>query len=397
MKFSIKYPNGGKSYKISLKAHSNGQNSGVITNLATKNDTNSTNLLQFFLAPKLKKINLISAINQISVMTSAGISIKDAIKEVEKSIKDVRLKQILSSIEDLLNQGRSFTDAASDFKSELGNVSIAMIRLGESTGRISEALFRLANILQEIYENKQKFKKAIRYPVMIIATIMIAFAILMSYVVPKFNDIFNQLETQLPLPTTILINVDNLFTKYWLSLSIFVLILSSFLTITYNKSEKFKFKIDSFVLKIYLFKDVIFYSTMTKFNLIFAELISSGIPIITALETSIMTVSNKSVEQKLSCVKLAVERGISLTKALENTGLYENMLLTMIKAGEQSGNLELMLNKITLYYKAKFNDIVDNISTYIEPILIGFVSILVAFLALGVFMPMWDLAQATRI
>ena len=232
---------------------------------------------------------------------------------------------------------------------------------------------------------------------MIIATIMIAFAILMSYVVPKFNDIFNQLETQLPLPTTILINVDNLFTKYWLYLSIFVLIISSFLTITYNKSEKFKFKIDSFVLKIYLFKDVIFYSTMTKFNLIFTELISSGIPIITALETSIMTVSNKSVEQKLSCVKLAVERGISLTKALENTGLYENMLLTMIKAGEQSGNLELMLNKITLYYKAKFNDIVDNISTYIEPILIGFVSILVAFLALGVFMPMWDLAQATRI
>ena len=102
------------------------------------------------------------------------------------------------------------------------------------------------------------------------------------------------------------------------------------------------------------------------------------------------------LNKKISTVKIGVQRGIPLTEAFRDTELYENMLIQMISAGEQSGNIDAMMEKVTDYYKAKFNDIVDNISAYIEPILIGFIAVMVVFLALGIFMPMWDLASAVK-
>jgi type II secretion system protein len=398
--FQIEYINNGKCEKTQLKAtcatNKNNKISGVITNVSQNTNPGiNTNFKKIFTS-KIKSTNYISAINQLAVMSGAGISIKDAIKEIASSTQDKRLKQIFAQIVDGLNQGQSISNLASSFISELGDVSIAMIGLGESTGRMSEALFKLGDIMQEIYENQQKFKKAIRYPLIVTIAICIAFYILMSYVVPKFKNTFDSLNSELPIPTIILLGVDDFFTKYGFFIFCLFIINTYLLTFFYKKNSKFRAKIDKLILRVYLVKDIIFYSTMNRFNLIFTELINAGVPISNALDTAILTVTNNNIKERLQNVKILVGRGVSLTAAFENTKLYEGMLLQMIKAGEQSGNLESMLNKVTLYFKARFNDIVDNISAYIEPVLIGFIAIIVVFLALGIFMPMWDLAQATK-
>ena len=329
-------------------------------------------------------------------MTNAGISIHDSIKEVANSTEDKRLKFIFQTIDEELNQGSSLTNSIENFKEELGDVTLAMIRLGESTGNMADALAKLASILQEVWDNQQKFKKAIRYPITVICAIIIAFVILMILVVPQFREIFEQLNAELPLPTKILLNIEYVMTNYGFYILGALAFIGYLLRKYYLDSEEFQDKVDKYLLKVYLIGKIIFYSNMSRFNLIFTELVRAGLPIADALDTAVITVSNKDIKKKLSGVKILVGRGVSLTEAFRDTNLYENMLIQMISAGEQSGSLDDMTRKVTDYYRMKFNDIIDNISNYIEPILLVFIAGMVLLLALGIFLPMWDLSKAVK-
>ena len=135
---------------------------------------------------------------------------------------------------------------------------------------------------------------------------------------------------------------------------------------------------------------------MSRFNLVFGELVRSGIPVIDALNTSILNVENSFLRERLESIKVSVSRGNSLSSSVAATELYENMLVQMIAGGERSGNIDAMLARITAYYKERFNNILDNISAYIEPILLVFIAGMVILMALGIFMPMWDLAKAVK-
>ncbi|MBC3780168.1 type II secretion system F family protein, partial [Campylobacter fetus subsp. fetus] len=197
-------------------------------------------LTQKLLYPKVKIPNLVACIRQLSVMTNAGISIHDSIKEVIKSTTDKRLKLIFENVNDDLNAGMSITESLNLYSDELGNVVIAMVRLGEESGNMAESLQKLAEILQEIWDNQRKFKKAIRYPTLVICAIAIAFVLLMVLVVPTFRDIFEQLNAELPLPTRILLNIEYLITNYgFICLGGIVLFLF-ILTNLYKKNGKFK-------------------------------------------------------------------------------------------------------------------------------------------------------------
>jgi type II secretory pathway component PulF len=148
--------------------------------------------------------------------------------------------------------------------------------------------------------------------------------------------------------------------------------------------------------KFYLINKVIFLSTMYKYTLIFGELVRSGIPVAEALDTAVGMVDNMYIKEKLLTVNANIGRGMSLAEAFEQTGLFENMLLQMIRAGEAGGQLDQMLEKVTEYYNMRFQDIIENLSAYIEPIMMFFIAGLVLLMALGIFLPMWDLGSAVN-
>jgi general secretion pathway protein F/MSHA biogenesis protein MshG len=345
---------------------------------------------------RIKMKDLIAAIRQLSVMTNAGISIHDSVKEVSNATSDKLLKEIFEQVDEDLNSGLSLTEAMMNFRYQLGDVTIAMVELGESTGNMAESLAKLAEILEEIETNRQKFKKALRYPITVIVAIGIAFTILMVYVVPKFKSIFEKFKAELPLPTKILLFLENIINQYgWyilISIIAFIVIVKYLL----KTSENFKKNFDIYILKVYLIGKITFYATLSRFTLVFTELIRAGIPIADALDTALLTLDNVELKRKLSAVKISVSRGVSLTEAFRDTKLFEGMLIQMIHAGEQSGTLDQMLEKVTDYFKSKFNDIIDNIASYIEPILLAFIACMVLLMALGIFMPMWDMAQAVK-
>ncbi len=345
---------------------------------------------------KVNTQNLIAAVRQLAVMTNAGISIHDSIKEVGKATVDKQLKEIFEDIDEDLNAGKSLTDAFLKYRIQFGDVTIAMIELGESTGNMADALSKLADLLQEMEDNTKKLKSALRYPKIVMSAIAIAFTILMMYVVPKFKEIFDKLGADLPMPTKILLFLEHALNTYGLYILIGLISIIMLHKYKYKSDENYKSATDKYLLKIYLIGDVIFYASLSRFMLIFTELVRAGIPVAEALDTSVMTIDNEELKDKLSMVKHSVGRGNNLTESFEETGIFEGMLIQMIRAGEQGGALDQMLDKVTDYYREKFNYLIENMSAYIEPIMIGFIAGMVLMLALGIFLPMWDMGQAVK-
>lgn len=353
-------------------------------------------LTKFFLNSKIKIPNLVALVRQISVMSNAGISIHDCIKEAVSSTSDKKLRGIFENVSIDLNAGMSLTESLKKYEYELGHIFIAMIRLGEEGGNLSEALKKLADILQEVWDNQKKFKKAIRYPITVIVAIIIAFVLLMVVVVPKFREIFEQLNATLPLPTIILLNIEYVLSNFGLYILGGIIVSIFLIKKFYKSNSEFKFLSDKYLLKVYLIGDIIYLATMHRFNLVFFELVKAGIPVANALDDACLTIQNSYIKDKMSNVKISVQQGNSLNSAFRDTKLYESMLIQMISAGEKSGSLDSMLEKVTDYYKDKFDNIIDNISSYVEPILLVFIACAVILLGLGIFMPMWDMTNAVK-
>ncbi|PHS33334.1 MAG: type II secretion system protein F [Sulfurovum sp.] len=338
----------------------------------------------------------ISTIRQIAVMTDAGIAINDTLMDVSDNTDNKQLKEIYYKINSDINAGNSMSDAMMPYTEEFGHVALAMTNLGERTGNISEAYHKLADILENIRDNTSKFKKAIRSPLITLAAMGIAFTILIMVVVPKFKDIFSKFKTELPLPTQILLKLEWAFSNYGPLILVLMIVMAASVKYFYKNNRDFKYKMDKILIhpRFYLINKAIFLSTMHKYNLVFGELVKSGIPVSEALETAVGMVDNLVIKEQLLTVNANIGRGMNLAEAFKITGLYENMLLQMIKAGEAGGQLDAMLDKVTNYYDMEFQDLIDNLSAYIEPIMMFFIAGLVLLMALGIFMPMWDLGSA---
>ena len=345
---------------------------------------------------KIKPDALIASIRQLAVMTNAGISIYDSLSEISKATTDETLKLVFGKLAEDINSGHSLSKSMENFRFELGNLAIAMVQLGEKTGNLDDALYSLADMLEEIRANVVKFKKAMAYPRNVMIAMAIAFTVLISYVVPQFKSIFEELHAELPLPTLILLKLEYLFNNYGLYVLAILVISFSIFKYLINNYKDIRYGWHQVLLKTYLIKNIIMFATLSRFTLVFSELIKAGIPIAEALDTSISMIDSLPLKVKLSSVRLAVEKGSSLHEGLEETGLFENMIIQMISAGEDSGTLDTMVGKVAEYYKMRFDAIIEGLSEAIEPIMLLILASMVLLLALGIFLPMWDMGNAVQ-
>jgi general secretion pathway protein F len=355
-----------------------------------------TNFFQNIKKRKIKPDAQIASIRQLAVMTNAGISIHDSLSEIASSTDDQALKHVFGKLADDINAGHSLSASMENFRFELGNLTIAMVQLGEKTGNLDESLYALADMLEEIRANVIKFKKAMAYPRNVMIAMAIAFTILISYVVPQFKDIFESLNAELPMPTQILLTLEYLFNNYGPYVLAALFLAFTLFKYLINNYKDIRFGWHKFLLKIYLINNIIKFSTLSRFTLVFSELIRAGIPIAEALETSISMIDNLPLKKKLSSVRMTVEKGGTLNAGLAETKLFENMIIQMVRAGEDSGTLDTMIKKVAEYYKMRFDAIIDGLSEAIEPIMLLIIASMVILLALGIFLPMWDMGNAVQ-
>ena len=348
------------------------------------------------LRKKLNYPSYISSIRELAVLIKAGISLKDALEDIGNNARDRLIKEIFLKSAEAIDSGKTLSDIFAEYENYVGGISLAMIRLGERTGDLVSALNYLADIYDNMYQNRRKMIKALRYPIITLIAIAVAFVLLILLVVPKFKAVFEQFHAKLPLPTRILLGIENVLTHYGvITLTIFLIIIFTIIFL-YKTSINFKFNTDKILLKTPLIGKIIEYGTLHRFLLTLSSLLSSGIPLLDALKISEGIIGNEVIKSKIKIIINGINQGRSLSEMLQETKLVNYVALRMISAGEESGELDSMLEKAAKYYEDRFQDIIDNMQASIEPIMLTIIGGLVLLIALGIFLPMWDLANAAK-
>ncbi len=407
--FKIEYISGGERCKYILTASHRVEaiqkfkalSIGVFVDIKeTREPTNiKTERAKALIADKLraKKVPLepyIATLRHISTMLNAGLPITVCINDILLTTTHKRLLEIYEHILQEIESGVSLSVAFKRFESEVGTISVALIDLGEKTGTLDESMEKLADILQEVYDNRMKLKKATRYPIIVIFAMVVAFSFVITLVVPQFQAMFEEYNAELPFPTLLLLWIEHAITQYGLVVLVGILFVSFFLSYIYKKSARFQLLFDKYMLKVYIVGKVVYLSMIGRFIFVFDKLSTSGVPIIDSLQTAIGIVENEYLKQQLQKITEAIEEGRSLKEGFEDTKLFESMTIQMVSAGESSGSLSTMLDKISIIYRKKYSYLVDNVATMIEPLLIAAIAGFVLLLALGIFLPMWSIADA---
>jgi general secretion pathway protein F len=402
MYFKIEYINKGKSEEIIISAKTPKEavkkfrlkKLGILRNIQEYHkDSISDKLIKKLDLAKIDLDEYISVLEQIYVMLDAGLSIDSIMGNVKETIKNKKLQKIFRSVENDIKAGLSLTSAFSKFEQELGKLTVSMVKLGEETGDLARAFKDLSVILHEISNNRKRLKKATRYPIFIIFAMSIAFIIVILFVIPPFKDIFVQLNTQLPLPTRFLLWIEGAIQKYGLYILIGGVTFFAIVSFFYNSNDNVRLKLDKMLLNIYIVGQVIKLAMIGRFVYVLQRLIDSGIPIMDAVDIALNIIDNTYIKKSLAHIKNSIISGATIKQGFEESGMFENMTVQMIAAGEESGSLVLMLQKVSNYYLSKYRDLVDNIAILIEPILIAAIAGFVLTLALGIFLPMWNLTE----
>ena len=336
-------------------------------------------------------------IKELSALLEAGVSVLDAFNSVAKGCDNPKLRQIFNDISADLNAGASLEKALNTHKDKLGSVVLAMFALGQNSGKLANSLSTLSDMLENISINRAKFKKAIRYPALTFVALLIAFNILITMVMPSFKGIFDSFGGELYWASRAILALGSFVSDYGILIafgSVFVI----FLIWYFHKfNYKFQLKFDEIMLKIPLLKRLILYSFLAKFNLILSQLITAGTPIDKALVISNSVVDNSYIKLKINQAIKDIYNGNTLNSSFQKIAIYENIAIEIIKAGEKSGTIDQMFGYISNYYKERYNSLIDNLSAYLEPILLVIISVVVLVLALGIFMPLWDISNGANL
>lgn len=350
---------------------------------------------QGFLFEQIKPEDLIVFSRQLATLIKAGISFMKCMDTLEEQTKSKRLKAAITDMRKDVEAGSSFSDALSKFPRVFSPLYINMVRVGEEAGVLDDILDRLAMILEHEAVTKARIKAAVRYPLLVLSVLVIAFIFLTTFVVPKFAAIYSSSKVVLPLPTRILILLNKALTQYWIVLAAAAggaIVLFK----VYIKTPPGRWNWDKLKLRVPIIGPIVEKAVMSRFARVFSTLYKSGIPMLHALDIVSGTIGNVIIGRAVDIIKEDVRAGKGISAPMIKTGAFPPIVSQMVAVGEETGALDEMLIKISDYYDLEVEYALKNLSTTIEPILVVVLAGGVLFLALGIFLPIWDMISVLR-
>lgn len=343
----------------------------------------------------VKETDLVLFTRQLSTMIEAGISLVQAMTALYDQCDPKRqrnLRHIISDVTTRVQGGESFNESIAKHPRVFDRLFVSMVKAGEHGGLLAEILDRLAGFLEASARLKKKVKSAMTYPVIVIC---IAFAItvfLLVKVVPIFGEIFKDFGAKLPAPTQFLIDVSDFVRGEWYFL---IVILGGifFGVRTFLRSTRGKQLWDKWKLKLPVFGPLIHKICMSRFSRTFAQLIRSGVPILEVLDIVGGASGNWVVESSLKGVAEDVERGDNLSVALSKKAIFPPMMLRMVSAGEATGKIDTMLEKMADFWDEEIEAMLDALTSLIEPLLIVFLGVIVGGIVIAMFLPIFKLNE----
>ena len=332
---------------------------------------------------------------QLQTVIRAGIPMISGLRALEEQTSNVKLKAAIREMVIDIDKGSSLSEALTKQKRLFPELYTSMVKAGEIGGSLEEVLERLATLLEFQLKTKEMLKSAIRYPIFVVTTLVIAFLVLINFVVPRFAVLFRGAKMELPLPTRILLLLNDIFQNYALFLVIFfVLVIGAFFL--YKRTAAGTLAIDRLKLRIPLIGPIVLKICMSRFANMFENLIKVGIPVVRTLEVVSRTVGNEYIAQKIVEISGKIEKGLGISRPLREAEIFPPLVIHLVSTGEQTGSLEEMLNEVSTHYDREITYSINRLSTWIEPLLTAGLSLMVLFLALAIFLPWWNMMGALR-
>lgn len=330
---------------------------------------------------------------QMYTLNKAGVPILRAFSGLQASASKPAMVELLKDIRSSLDQGRELSAAMARHQDLFGGFYIAMIRVGEMTGRLTEVFLRLNEHMEFERDVRERIKQAMRYPIFVMIAMAVAIVILNIFVIPVFAKVFAGFNAELPIITRGLLGFSSWMLKWWpmliaVGIGIWVGVRA------YLRTTEGRYRWDARKLKLPIIGEIILKATLARFARSFALSSQSGVPLVQALTVVAQTVDNAFIGARIEQMRDGIERGESISRCAAATGVFTPVVLQMINVGEETGELDNLLFEIAGMYERETDYNIKGLSAAIEPILLAVIGVLVLLLALGVFLPLWNMGQA---
>ena len=347
------------------------------------------------LVRQVKTPELILFTKQFRTMVRAGIPMMSLLKTIESQTENAALKRVIVGMSHDVSQGSSLYESFRKHPDIFSSLYCSMVRAGEASGALSEVLERLIDMMEHDYKIRSEIRSALQYPAMVLSFLVIAFFVLLTYVIPKFSNIFMQSGLELPLLTRICIVLYNVLTNYW-----YIVLLAAVVLITsislYLKSSEGRLAKDKLLLSLPLLGPLFQKAAMSRFAGIFSILQSSGVGIMDSMHILAETVHNEAIAQEFEGLLDRLEEGRGIAAPLRQSRYFTPIVINMTAIGEETGNMEEMLDDIAAHYDWELSYAVKRFNDSLGPILIVGMAAVIGFFALAIYMPMWDLARVVQ-
>lgn len=339
--------------------------------------------------------DLILFTKQFRTMLNAGMTVISLLEVLEQQTENASLRQVIARIREDIRQGTSLYASFSRHPRIFPPLYLAMIRAGEISGTLSAVLERLIYLIDHEHKVKKQIQSALTYPTVVLVTLSGAFLFLLTFVIPQFIDIFAGAGLELPLPTRICILLYLGLKHYWPFL-LGGIVLTIIFLMTYNRTEQGRLVRDSLFLRIPLIGPVLQKAAMSRFASIFALLQASGVSILDSITILSNVIGNAAISKEFSILQDKLREGRGISGPLRGSRHFTPMIISMIAVGEETGNLDEMLQAVAQHYDYEVEYAINRMSELVGPLLILLLAGVVGFFALAIFMPMWDLTKTVK-
>ena len=339
----------------------------------------------------ISTLELVLLFSQLQSLSHAGVNLISALHAIHETCENQRLKQVLYDIIMNVESGYHLSEAMRLYSGIFNTFMTSLVAIGEKTGSLDYAFGQIREYLEEDLHTKRQLKLALRYPIFVMVTILIAMIILNFWVIPVFADFFKSFSAELPTPTKILLSISGFCLKYSQSILIIGVTLVG-VGMLYFRTPSGRIVLGKQKMKLPFVGQLIEYTLVAQFCSYLSHALKANVPILTALQVIANISDNYYFRIKINSIRQSIEAGESLSQAMIHSKMFSPILIQMVAIGEKTGDLESALNSIAQFYGKEVDYGLKNLAEKMEPVLILIISGMVLVLALGVFLPMWDIS-----
>ena len=346
----------------------------------------------------LEKVNideLIMFSRQMYSLTKAGVPLTRAMRGLAGSLRNPMLQEAVHDLSNDLDKGITLSAAMSKHPKIFDDLYTSIVHVGENTGRLEESFAQMASYLELERNTVKNVKQATRYPTFVFITIAAALTVINMFVIPQFKKVFESLGGAIPWQTEVLIGVSDFMVQWW-HLLLALLVAAYFMFKRWKKTDQGAIRWDKAKLRFPLVGNIFYRVVLGRFTRTFSMVLRAGVPIEQGLVVVSRAVGNRYIGRKVSGMREGIERGESFTQAAARSSMFSPLVMQMLAVGEETGQVDQMLAEAADFYEEEVDYDLKNLATAIEPILIMVIGAMVLVLALGVFLPLWELSTAIK-